>query len=118
MAPKKIAWKSMKPPQSAQQKIQYMTACQCWFTQVMTRNYKEPSLKIDNYNSKAQKIQNTLISYDQQIFSMNDNFECIICKQINNINPNCQYEANPFSFMTVLNCENCCIKNTSNSDIG
>lgn len=118
MAPKKIAWKSMKPPQTAQQKIQYMTACQCWFTQVMTRNYKEPSLQIENYESHPQRIQNTLIGYDTQIFSVNDDFECIVCKKSNNINQNCQYEANPFSFMTVLNCENCSIKNVSNSNIG
>lgn len=119
MAPKKIGWKHLKPPQTAQQKIQYMTACQCWFTQVMNRNYKKPCLKIEKLEIYPNNyISNSFIGYDQSIFAMNDYFECIICKNIKNIASDFQHEINPFSFLTVLICQDCNLENISANNIG
>lgn len=105
--PKKLTWKGMKPPQTAQQRIQYMTACQGWFAEISNQSSKLCPVHISP-SPVEQTIVNHYVDYEASNFFSSSVFQCMACAELNcAVRYNSPHVVNPFSNWVILLCDSC-----------
>jgi len=108
---KKTAWKQCKTPQTAHQQIDYMTACQGSFAEVLKQAQGPTTASVihpTTLDSNKTIVANCFVQHDMRIFAACSTFTCATCAdESNRIDPHSVQLINPYSSWCALLCERC-----------